>query len=1230
MEKNTLNSNTPRKFYKRNLFLAALAILFFVGVILMYYSMIYADMKEDIIRNGEMAARESADKVETYLSTHKDSVRLAAYTLDEMITTNRSNEEIQDFLERQSVALQSAVDPNFTGLYGYINGRFFSGNKWVPPEGYDAKARPWYSRPFDEPGEVTVLDPYLDMETNTRKLALGKLLCDGVSVISMDLPTTEIQKIVNEAVERGDADQCMVICRHDNLVIAHTDQSEVGRDYDVELGSIGAMIVKNLRREENDSFEFELEGSKYLVYVANIDSGMRCISVKNTTTAFKPLRLMLFVTIVLIIITMAIIIQIMNRSNRFMYLSERVKIREKTARKSQNHQKDDLSSDITYNDQKMVHLSTKIMWLVFTVLLVAESLLCVASILQSRAAIRSSVCQRMIDIANCAAGSVDGDILGGLTAEDVGSEKYQQVYDALAVYRDNVELEYVYGVRIEDDGRFTYTVDPSFDNPESFGDELEYTDGMYYASQGIPSVDDWRFTDEWGTFYSAYSPVLDSKGNVAGLIGVDFSVDWFEGQLNRQTQQIIVIYIIILVVTIAFTWLLCFRWIRSITDPLKHMTEVAVRYSEGDFTENIETNSRDEIGVLSHTLQTMAGSLEEQISAAEAANEAKSIFLANMSHEIRTPINTVLGMNEMILREAEDEDILTYSRNIKNAGRNLLGLINDILDFSKIEAGKTEITPVEYSLSDMLDELVDMTKNRAAGKSIAINTSFDSATPKTLFGDEARIRQIITNILTNAVKYTAEGSITFIVGYEKIIDSPGSIILKVAVADTGCGIRSEDLDKLFIKFERFDVKKNRKIEGAGLGLSITQSLLELMGSTLKVESEYGKGSVFSFRLEQKVVNWEPMGSYNGASIEKNSNYKKRRESFIAPDAKLLAVDDNEINLMVLKNLIKHTRIQLDLADGPDKALELMAAVKYDMIFLDHMMPEKDGIETLTEMRQQENGPNKNTPVVCLTANAIEGAETYYLEHGFDAYLTKPIDPVTLEEMIIHYLPAGMVTMNPDANDAAAAGSNPGEEDDEKVIDRLRESGVIDVESGIKNNGSAKAYLSILRMFYDHIDETASALENFYQLEDLGSYTIKVHALKSSARMIGAVGLGEEALKLENAGKSLDREYIYAHHSKFMDDYRSYKEILANIKGSDEKKGDFGKEKPVADTGMMTLVYKDIQIAADDMDTIRLDEIFAKMDEYQIPDQDAELFGKIKSAAENFDYSRIVELIADEL
>lgn len=407
--------------------------------------------------------------------------------------------------------------------------------------------------------------------------------------------------------------------------------------------------------------------------------------------------------------------------------------------------------------------------------------------------------------------------------------------------------------------------------------------------------------------------------------------------------------------------------------------------------------------------------LEEQKRIADDANKAKSSFLANMSHEIRTPINAVLGMDEMILRESREKSILSYAHDIKTAGRTLLSLINDILDFSKIEEGRMEILPTQYELSSLVGDVSNMIRERARKKGLSFEVDVDSNIPYVLYGDDIRIRQIMLNLLTNAVKYTEEGYVRLGLGYEK--RSEDEIDLLVSISDSGIGMKESDMDSLFSPFERIEESRNRNVEGTGLGMSIVKQLLALMGSGLKVESEYGKGSSFAFAIRQKVVKWSPVGDYLSRYESEISNSVQYHELFHAPDASILVVDDTEVNLDVIKNLLKKTLINVDTATSGREALVYVKRKSYDLVFIDHMMPELDGIETLKLIKEQLPDP----PVcIALTANAVSGAREKYLNAGFADYLSKPVDGKHLEELIRSYLPEDKIRSGDEATMAATA------------------------------------------------------------------------------------------------------------------------------------------------------------------------------------------------------------------
>lgn len=398
-------------------------------------------------------------------------------------------------------------------------------------------------------------------------------------------------------------------------------------------------------------------------------------------------------------------------------------------------------------------------------------------------------------------------------------------------------------------------------------------------------------------------------------------------------------------------------------------------------------------------LQELTVQLEKAKEEAERANKAKSDFLARVSHEIRTPVNAILGMNEMILRESNDDEIRNYADDVKNAALSLLSIINELLDSSKIESGMMEIINENYQLGSVLNDLYTMVSIRAKEKDLSLSFTVDDKMPRAYCGDAKRIKQVVLNILTNAIKYTTQGSVLLKVSCDKVEQEEA--VLTFSVKDTGIGIRNENIEKIYDAFQRFDLEKNKNVEGTGLGMNIVQQFLKLMGSELKIVSEYGKGSEFSFEIKQKVVDATPIGDFKDKKsyLAKESDQKKE---FTAPDAKILVVDDNKMNIKVLKGLLKQNKVQPDEAMSGKECLALTEQNTYDLIFLDHMMPEMDGIETLHAMKEKKLC--ENTPVIMLTANAIAGDRERYLAEGFDDFVSKPVMPQALNEVLLKYLP----------------------------------------------------------------------------------------------------------------------------------------------------------------------------------------------------------------------------------
>ena len=603
--------------------------------------------------------------------------------------------------------------------------------------------------------------------------------------------------------------------------------------------------------------------------------------------------------------------------------------------------------------------------------------------------------------------------------------------------------------------------------------------------------------------------------------------------------------------------------------------------------------------------------LEEAKKAADNANKAKSSFLANMSHEIRTPINAVLGMDEMILRESDEQDTLNYAEDIRVAGRTLLSLINDILDFSKIEEGRMEILPVQYELSSVVVDLVNMVRERATKKGLKLVLKVNSEIPNLLYGDEIRIKQIALNLLTNAVKYTEKGEVRFTIDYRRTSDD--EIFVSFRVSDTGIGMKEEDMNKLFSPFERIEESRNRSIEGTGLGMSIVKQLLALMDSKLDVKSVYGEGSEFSFEVSQKVIGKEPMGNISERFKRTNVQRKAYKELFHAPKADILVVDDTEMNLIVIKNLLKKTQVRIDTAASGQEALASAGRKAYDIIFIDHMMPDMDGIETLHRIRENKTGDADKTVYVALTANAVSGAREMYLSEGFEDYLSKPVDGNELEEMVMKYLPDDKLERL-DTEDEALDDNTlkMADEDPLADLDMIPE---INRKSGIVNCGSKDGYVTILETFHRSAEEKAEEIERYLETGDIKNLTVKVHALKSSARIIGASQLSEKAASLEEAGKAEDLETIRRDIPVLLSEFRELNGKLSFL----DKSSGTGKE---ITPEMIKEAFATVCEIAESMDFGMMEDLIRDLREYSFPQEEKEVLDDIAKKLNELDWDGI--------
>ena len=741
-----------------------------------------------------------------------------------------------------------------------------------------------------------------------------------------------------------------------------------------------------------------------------------------------------------------------------------------------------------------------------------------------------------------------------------------------------------------------------------------------------------KFTWEGNTYFGNYTKLDNGMAYITAIS---------QSELFKDIYDQIIILVIAFILVSLFTVILIIFIFRKILSPIKSITKTTNRLARGELYVDIPYESNDEIGTLANNIRLMTSQLKEYIEyiseqtkkereAKEAAltesqinaaaSQAKSAFLANMSHEIRTPINAVLGMNEMILRESDDKTILGYAANIKSAGANLLSIVNDVLDFSKIEAGKMELLQDNYEISSMIIDLMNMTRERAQKKGLKYNLNINSSLPKTLYGDSVRIKQCILNLLTNAIKYTEKGSVTFSVDFKK--EDEENVFLIIHVIDTGCGIKDEDLKRLFDPFERIEEEKNRTIEGSGLGMSIVRRLLDMMNTRLNVKSTYGEGSDFSFTVKQEVKDWSPVGEINEAyeeSIEQMTFYK---EKLYAPSARLLFVDDTAMNLEVIKGLLKNTGMKIDTVLSGKEALEAVKSQTYDILFIDHRMPELDGIQTLHAMKEMDNNLSSGKPCIALTANAISGVKKMYLEEGFDDYLSKPVNPARLEEMIIKYLPESYLETPPEtAEKDNKSEKNSQENDFIKELEKIKD---IDCKAALENCASSELLRNTINQYHSSIDEKAFELQILFEAEDWDNYEIKVHALKSTSRLIGALELSAMAENLEKAANQKDIKEIKNHHQELLDLFLSFKNKLKELT---EEKSD-GEAKPLISEEELSAQINKLISCADTFDIDGLDMVISHLSEFSLPLDFSQKFDKIQKSIEKVDFKELRVLLSE--
>ena len=649
------------------------------------------------------------------------------------------------------------------------------------------------------------------------------------------------------------------------------------------------------------------------------------------------------------------------------------------------------------------------------------------------------------------------------------------------------------------------------------------------------------------------------------------------------------------------------RKINKALKPIYTAVEATKEIAHGHSDMRVPVESEDEVGLLAESINELVSTMNSAVD----ANESKSTFLANISHEIRTPMNAILGFSELILQSDAGVETKENAEDIKRASNNLLAIINDLLDISKIESGNLELISTSYYLHYLFSDVESIISIPMQNKGLEYITEIDPNLPNQLFGDVVRVRQVLINVINNAVKFTQEGYVKLTVRGEN--ETTSAIKLIFEVEDTGVGIKPEDMGNIFDKFKQVDAKVNRGIDGTGLGLSISRQLIHMMGGEISVKSEYGKGTTFTIEFEQQVVSDERLKD----SIAKQAaeDYKVHRV-FYAPSANILVVDDNAINLRIVKGLLKHYQIEADTADSGFAALKMLKEKDYDMIFMDHMMPELDGVETTKLIRAMDNESARAVNIIAVSANAIRGVRDMFIEQGFQDYLSKPIEVSHLEKILKEFLPEMKVV------EGVELKSDIRPEIDFEIAG-------VDIFTGLsKCSNDVEEYLQILAIVCEYGDEKCLSIERYAEQHEYENYTIDVHALKSVAANIGAHKLSTMAKIHEMAGKNGNYDFIMSNYKSLIE---TYYELITNIRTVLHEKGILQGEDTVALIKEHISVerYDDaingIRDAIEEFDGDTAMEMLDSLMQYELEPELLEIVSGTRSHVNNFPFDKAKEV-----
>ena len=1003
-------------------------------------------MSEQMEQIGQMRLQNITSGFQASLTRAEFTLTRVYSRLEELLDTGASVEEIRSFLSEQKKAEYDLSGGTLLNVFCVVDGETMVSDM-VTPEDYVLQDRSWYRRLLAAGrGNICISPTYEDAFTNQMCFTVAIMLEDGV-VVALDYSTVEIQDYIREI--GGDAYGDAMIVDANAIIVGYTDPDRVGKKLASELPQYRDVFLRAVAsKEENLSLRSSVNGEDRTIFCSRTENGWYLMCSVNRAELYRENYSRVFFNLLLVPL-LALVMACLT----FLGTGGRGQTEQAEERRGRSDKKQK-KTDLTVRDQRKFQFGITSIFVVTMLIAIFGSTS--MSINQSRLKMENELRNYHLEVADWVL--EQKSILDMF--ENVVAAKPEMLldYEGMVKFLDDITKHYQ---KIS----ATYIANPDFPHGHPmvmnnvWVPEPDYVEEERIWYTGALTAQDFNITEPYydartGEYCITFSKVVQSDGGqFYGVFAIDFYLDVLTDIIDKGYSEQGYAFLVdkngliidhpnseysfsdedsVNIHNLVYDKLYSNTGMVTIRD-YDNASRVCASMEEdvSGFRIIVVKDWRSIYGnvlqygilffllfggcilavnvVINRMIRWQARANDNLKQAAEAAiraEQAKSRFLSNMSHEIRTPINAVLGMNEMILRGCKDEQLLHYAANIRSSGQMLLSLINDILDMSKIESGNMEIVPVDYELADVIFDLWNVIFLRAQEKGLTVEFILDETLPRTLFGDEVRIKQIVTNLLTNAVKYTPEGGVKMRVGYER--READQIALELSVEDTGLGIRPEDREKLFDRFQRLDEKHTRNIEGTGLGLNITMSLLKMMGGGMKIDSEYQKGSTFTVTIPQKVVNDEPTGDFAAVMDRQMPDTSEQGAIFEAPDAHVLVVDDNEINREVFMALLERTKIQVTEADSGKACLELVKKEPFHIIFMDHMMPEMDGVEALHEIQRLTDFPNEKTPIIVLTANALSGTREFYMKEGFTDFMTKPIDPQLLEEMLVSYLPKELV------------------------------------------------------------------------------------------------------------------------------------------------------------------------------------------------------------------------------